>query len=449
MYRRMSKYVLGEVIGRGGMGQVHSARDRYGRAVVVKRLRQTLYDNEDIAERLENEARMLERVVHYNVVRAVDRGNDAEGKPYLVMDHAAGISLGRLIDRDGPLTVQRAFAIAAQLLAGLSAIHEARVVHADMKSSNVLVDDNDRVTIIDFGLARTLTVERHREDMVAGTPAFMAPEVISGAAPTVAADIYAVGAMIYEMLTGSTPFAGSSDIFSAHLHEPVTAPSVRAPNRNISAAVDRLVLRALEKQPSARFSNVREFGAALDEVLGAEWMMTTVDLWQQRAPRHTTMEMDAKQTQVRINKRPISSPSVSPPVDRFDRPDTVHTHDQISSVLDRARKLIESHQVAAAVEMLEDGLAALTPDIASDLPLDPEAWRIETVLSALYDSQGKKERARRVAMSAYKHALQTNCKVAAARTQALIERLDQRKPTQRARFAKGSAQFRQRRVSQR
>src|SRR5438094_225913 len=247
MEAAMTKYELGELIGRGGMGQVHSAKDRYGRAVVVKRLRNTLRGNLNLAERLEDEARLLGRILHHNVVRAVDRGSDSDGAPYLVMDHAAGISLGRLIDREGPLTVQRAFAIASQLLAGLAAIHEAGVVHADMKSSNVLVDDNDRVMIIDFGLARTFTVDPHRDGVVAGTPAFMAPEVLSGAQPTVASDIYAVGAMVYEMLTGTTPFAGSSDIFGAHLHEPVIAPSLRAPDRGISAAVDRLVMRALAK----------------------------------------------------------------------------------------------------------------------------------------------------------------------------------------------------------
>src|SRR5262249_27540488 len=156
------------------------------------------------------------------------------------------------------------------------------------------------------------------------------------------------------------------------------------------------------------------FGAALDEVLAAEWMMTTVDLWSSRPPRQTTVEMDSRQTQV-ITKKPITTPAL---VERPIRADTVHTHEQISGVLDRARKLIETHQPRAAPEVLEDGLAALTPDIASELPLDPEAWRIETVLSALYDSIGKKQRARRIAMSAYKHALQTGCKVAAARTQA-------------------------------
>src|SRR5262245_47093461 len=133
----MTKYLLGELLGRGGMGQVHSARDRYGRAVVVKRLRNTLAGDRLMAARFVNEAELAERVAHKNVVKVLDRGEASDGSPYLVMDRAHGVSLGKAIDRDGPFSVSRALAIAAQLLEGLTAIHDARVIHADMKSSNV------------------------------------------------------------------------------------------------------------------------------------------------------------------------------------------------------------------------------------------------------------------------------------------------------------------------
>jgi len=434
------------------MGQVHSARDRYGKAVVVKRLRNTLAGDRLMAARLVKEAQVAERIgQHPNVVKVLDRGENDDGSPYLVMDRAQGISLGKAIDRDGPFTVQRALEVTAQLLEGLTAIHDARVIHADMKSSNVLIDDQDRVTIIDFGLARTLTHEPERTGMVAGTPAFMAPEVITGVPPTAAADIYSVGVMLYEMLTGNTPFAGASDIFDAHLHELAIAPSLRAPEQNIPAAVDRLVLRALEKNPDARWANVREFAAAVDDMLADEQMITTMDLWAARPTTRrdsATVDFSAAKPTLRRSKKPLAIPM--PPADIPEEPvlprrqthDTVQPHDVISASLERAQQLIENRSARAAVSELENTLATLTPDIASDLPMAAETWRIQTVLAALYDGLGKKERARRLALVAYKNALRTGCKLAEARTKTLIERLEQQKrPPSRVRFAKGSSQF--------
>ena len=456
----MTKYLLGELLGRGGMGQVHSARDRYGKAVVVKRLRNTLAGDRLMAARFMNEAQLAERVAHPNVIKVLDKGEAEDGSPYLVMDRAHGISLGKAIDRDGPFAVERALRVAAQLLEGLQAIHDARVVHADMKSSNVLIDDADRVTIIDFGLARTLTKEPERTGMVAGTPAFMAPEVITGAPPTAAADIYAVGVMLYEMLTGNTPFAGSSDIFDAHLHEVAISPSLRAPEQNIPAAIDRMVLRALEKSPAARWLNVREFALAVEDALAAEQMITTMDIWAARTTMRregsnvpaTTVDFGASKNTVRREKAarlPTPMPPAAddsapelPLVSKRNTRDTVQPHDVISAALERAQQLIENRSARAAVTELESTLAMLTPDIASEMPMAAETWRIQTVLAALYDGLGKKERARRLALVAYKNALRTGCKLAEARTKALIERFEQQKrPASRVRFAKGSSQF--------
>ena len=456
----MTKYLLGELLGRGGMGQVHSARDRYGKAVVVKRLRNTLAGDRLMAARFLNEAQLAERVAHPNVIKVLDKGESADGSPYLVMDRAHGISLGKAIDRDGPFAVERALRVATQLLEGLQAIHDARVVHADMKSSNVLIDDSDRITIIDFGLARTLTKEPERTGMVAGTPAFMAPEVITGAPPTASADIYAVGVMLYEMLTGNTPFAGSSDIFDAHLHEVAIAPSLRAPEQNIPAAIDRLVLRALEKSPAARWVDVREFALAVEDALAAEQMITTMDIWAARTTMRrqgsnvpaTTVDFGASKKTVRREKAARLPTPMPPAADdaaaeepvaaKRNTRDTLQPHDIISAALERAQQLIENRAARAAVTELEATLAMLTPDIASEMPMAAETWRIQTVLAALYDGLGKKERARRLALVAYKNALRTGCKLAEARTKALIERFEQQKrPPSRVRFAKGSSQF--------
>jgi serine/threonine-protein kinase len=261
-----NRYKVGELLGRGGMGQVHSAHNRSGRLVAIKKVRNTLSDDKFLIARLADEARLLRSVSHPNVVRALDDGKDEEGMPYLVMDRASGTPLDALIRQSGPLTLQRTMVIAWQFLAGLGAIHDAQIIHADVKSSNILVDDLDRVTIIDFGLARALTGCATSNGLVAGTPAYMAPEVIGGAPPTIASDIYAAATVIYEMLTGTTPFRGQfAMVLTRQLAESAEPPSQRAPERGIPVEVDRVLLRALDRTPGNRYADVRAFTKALEE----------------------------------------------------------------------------------------------------------------------------------------------------------------------------------------
>src|SRR4051812_10536510 len=194
----LGQYQLGEFLGQGGMGQVHAARHRSGRAVVIKRVRSTLSSDQLLAARLTDEARLLRAVSHPNVVRALDHGIGHDGRPFLVMDRAHGTPLYDVIAARGPLPHERLAAIASQLFAGLAAIHAAGIIHADLKSNNVLVDEVDIVTIIDFGLACTVSASPDTSDLIAGTPAYMAPEMIAGAYPTIAGDVYAAATIVYE-----------------------------------------------------------------------------------------------------------------------------------------------------------------------------------------------------------------------------------------------------------
>jgi eukaryotic-like serine/threonine-protein kinase len=169
--------------------------------------------------------------------------------------------------------LRRAVGIAQQILAGLDALHTAGVVHGDVKSDNVLVErlDNgeDRVRLIDFGLAHVqfspADVRRPDPDdeLVSGTPEYMAPEVIRGEGSTVASDIYAVGVILYEMITGATPFGdgGSGEIAQRHLCDHVVPPSLRRPET--PTILERIILRALEKQAARRFASARTFASAL------------------------------------------------------------------------------------------------------------------------------------------------------------------------------------------
>jgi serine/threonine protein kinase len=408
-------YKLGELLGRGGMGQVHAARHRSGRAVAVKRVRNTLSSDRLVVARLADEARLLRTVSHPNVVRALDHGIGADGLPFLVMDRAYGTPLSELIAEAGSLSLDRASAIAAQLFAGLAAIHDAQIVHADLKSHNILVDDVDIVTIIDFGLARTVTKNPTTSGLVAGTPTYMAPEMIAGAVPSTVADIYAAGVIVYEMLTGTTPFSGHiSTILTRQLSEAVEPPSRRAPDLGISEAIDRVLLRALDPAPAARYQTIAELSAAF------------------AAAADTHIEPVLAVGSDVFSERPTLERAAVRAADRTDAQGD-RTSLLISASLGHAQRLIDAHRLLAAVDELEATHAQLLP-LLEDEAARAELWRLETVLSGLYELLGKTERARRMALVAYRHALKSGCPLAETRARALVERLVARNK----RFARGS-----------
>jgi len=413
------QYQLGALLGRGGMGQVHVARHRSGRVVAIKRVRNTLALDRVVVERLADEARLLRSVSHPNVVRALDDGTGSDGMPFLVMDRAFGTPLNQLIAQHGSLPRERIIVIASQLLAGLAAIHDAQIVHADLKSHNILVDEVNIVTIIDFGLARAVTTTVTTNDLIAGTPAYMAPEMIAGASPSVTADIYAAGTIIYEMLTGSTPFCGHiSTILTRQLAETVEPPSMRALGRGISAAMDRVVLRALEPTPSARYQTVPELAAAFIAAVDE-------DIVREPALANGSAVLADRPT---VPALPRPRLRAKPPV--IKRNESI-----ISEALDEAHQLIRTRRAQRAVLKLEATLSELAPPIDGDEPICAAAWRIETVLAALYESLGKQDHARRLALVAYRHALRTGCPLAEARARSLVDRLVVRP----RRIARGSA----------
>ena len=187
------------------------------------------------------------------------------------MEHARGTTLRKLVLEQAPLSLARIRNLVAQLLDGLTAIHEAGIVHADIKSNNVIVDTvggSDHLTIIDFGLARTRTSSVAVDDgLVAGTPEYMAPEVFRGEVPTARADVYSAGIVAYELIVGLTPFAGDGPLEVLHrqLSEPVAFPAdVRS---LISPALERVLLRALEKEPARRFPDARSFAIAFEQAI--------------------------------------------------------------------------------------------------------------------------------------------------------------------------------------
>lgn len=269
----VSKYVLGDRIGEGGMGVVHRAEQpALARTVAIKLLRSELTRDRRMNARFRAEALAMARLSHPNLVTVIDYGETEEGTPFLVMEYVHGRSLGELVRTGGEISVERAIALTLQVLSGLAAAHAAGVIHADVKSDNVLVwnghDGRERVKLIDFGLAQGPAVdgEQGRSGEVLGTPEYLAPEVIRGSRPARPADLYGVGIILYELLTGAPPFTGSTpaEIMSRHLEEDLVPMAIRRPDRPILPMLESIVAHALAKSPDHRISDALAFATALE-----------------------------------------------------------------------------------------------------------------------------------------------------------------------------------------
>jgi Protein kinase domain/AAA ATPase domain len=263
------KFKLRACIGIGGSGAVFKAdQTTLGRTVAVKILAEQLAEDARLVRRFQDEALAASRLNHPNTVSVIDYGQAPDGLLYLVMEYVRGPTLTQLIASDFPLEHARVLDLVAQILAGVEEAHLAGVVHADLKSDNVIVDARrtgvDMVKVVDFGISRLVTVPRDGDDRnICGTPEYMAPEVITGAAPGFASDLYAVGVILYELLTGQTPFVGGTtiDVLTRQLKLEPRPPSARHPELDIGADLDALCLRALAKHPQDRFGSAGDMRA--------------------------------------------------------------------------------------------------------------------------------------------------------------------------------------------
>ena len=254
------------------MGTVYRARHLLmDRPVAIKVLHPRFVDNEAARARFQLEARAAVMLHHTNAVSVTDFGQTANGNVYLVMELLEGRTLRDLIAKEAPLETARATSIMLQTSAAVAAAHEAGIIHRDLKPSNILVTQSANapavVKVLDFGIAKLAADEYGSEDATAvtlpgtpiGTPRYMAPEQYEGRDLTPAADVYSLGVILYEMLTGMAPFTGATplEIALKHKHDPLRSP--REIVATIPEDVERVVLHALEKQPEARPANAAEF----------------------------------------------------------------------------------------------------------------------------------------------------------------------------------------------
>ncbi len=257
------RYQVRSRIARGGMATVYLATDqRLDRLVAVKIMHGHLADDSQFKERFIQEARSAARLAHPNVVNVFDQGQDADSA-YLVMEYLPGITLRELLQEYGALTPEQTMDITEAVLAGLAAAHRAGIVHRDLKPENVLLADDGRIKIGDFGLARAASANTATGKALLGTIAYLSPELVTRGIADTRSDIYAVGIMMFEMLTGEQPYKGEQPMQIAYQHANDTVPAPSSFNARVPAEWDEIVLWATSRDPQDRPADAR---ALLDQL---------------------------------------------------------------------------------------------------------------------------------------------------------------------------------------
>lgn len=255
------RYRIEAFIARGGMATVYRATDlRLDRTVALKVMHPHLAGDPDFVSRFQREAKAAARLTHPHVVGVYDQGTEGE-QVYLAMEYVQGRTLRDVLNQYGPLTTEQALVIIEPILEALNAAHAAGFVHRDIKPENILIADDGRVKVADFGLARALTTSERTQTqgVIMGTVAYLAPEQVERGEADERTDIYATGVVFFEMITGAVPYTGDSPIAVAfqHVHNDVPMPSTVA--SRVPAEADALVVTATRRDPNLRYQHAREF----------------------------------------------------------------------------------------------------------------------------------------------------------------------------------------------
>src|SRR5262245_57005801 len=261
------RYRIVRKLGTGGMANVYLAEDEVlGRRVAIKILDDRHAGDDQFIERFRREAKNAASLSHPNIVSIYDRG-EAEGTYYIAMEYLDGRSLKELIVARGPAPVNVAIDYARQILAAIRFAHRHGIVHRDIKPHNVLVDAEGRLKVTDFGIARAGTSQMTEAGSIIGTAQYLSPEQAKGAPVDQTSDLYSVGVVLYELLTGVVPFSGDTplEIAMKHLSEVPKPPSELRPE--VPHDLDSIVLRALAKDASERYQGAGELDADLARVL--------------------------------------------------------------------------------------------------------------------------------------------------------------------------------------
>jgi len=254
-----NRYQIIEELGKGGMGRVYKVLDKeIGEKVALKLLNPQIAAESKTIERFRNELKTARQISHKNVCRMYHLSKE-EGAPYIIMEYVRGEDLKSMIRMMGSLSPGQTVSIAKQVCEGLSEAHRLGVIHRDLKPQNIMIDRNGDVKIMDFGIARTLQAKGITgEGIMIGTPEYMSPEQAEGKEADERADIYALGIVLFEMLTGRVPFEGETPLSVALKHKTEAPPDPRKINAQIPDDLARLILRCLEKEKGKRYQSAQE-----------------------------------------------------------------------------------------------------------------------------------------------------------------------------------------------
>ncbi len=264
------RYELKEIVGTGGMSVVYRAWDlKYNREVAVKVLRREYIEDEDFIRRFNHEAQAASKMSHPNIVNMLDVGQDGEIR-YIVMEYVKGQTLKELIRKSGRIRPARAVQMTMRILAAVDHAHRNHIVHRDIKPQNILVDENGVVKVADFGIARLTTsgsTLTQNDGNVLGSVHYFSPEQANGLVADEKSDLYSVGVVLYEMVTGQVPFDGDSPISVALKHVREAPRSTRTLNPEISRGLDEVILKALDKDSSRRYQSAAEMAQDLKKAM--------------------------------------------------------------------------------------------------------------------------------------------------------------------------------------
>lgn len=253
------RYQIIEELGKGGMGMVYKALDtEIEERVAVKLLNPEIAADENMIRRFKNELKFARKITHKNVCRMYDL-NEYESINYITMEYVPGEDLKSSIRRMGPLTAGKAVSIAKQMCKGLKEAHKLGVVHRDLKPQNIMIDRDGNARIMDFGIARsTKTQGMTKTGMMIGTPHYISPEQVTGKDIDQRSDIYSLGIIIFEMVTGKVPFEGETPINIAFMHKTAKAPDPRKFNAQVPLDLSRMILKCMEKDKKKRYQSAEE-----------------------------------------------------------------------------------------------------------------------------------------------------------------------------------------------